>query len=117
MSHKYPDMHILELGSSFNFDSMSEQILKTLTTRENGSETSLTPRFFRYDYTSSVVESLSAAKEKLGSFGERVHFSALDVSKNVQAQNFDFGKYDLIIGSSGDMGAASLSNVRKLLRP
>lgn len=116
MAHKYPDMHILELGSLSSL-TISSQILKTLITRENGSETSPTPRFSRYDYTSSVPEWLSAVEAKLGSFGERVHFSALNVSEDLQSQSFEVGKYDLIVGSSGDVSTASLSNVRRLLRP
>ncbi|KAI9148331.1 Highly reducing polyketide synthase azaB [Paramyrothecium foliicola] len=119
MAHKSPDLCVLELGAGLF--SLTDQILKTLSTRENGSETSPTPRFARYDYTAPLPDSLPAAKANFGTFTERVNFAALDIAQDLQGQDFELGKYDLIVASGVlqilASPIASLNNIRKLLKP
>lgn len=78
---------------------MTDQLMKALTTRDNGAEPSATPRFGRYDYTDLSPFFFSLAKDKYRDQGARVQFNTLDIEKDPETQGFENGSYDVVVAS------------------
>ncbi|VUC33991.1 unnamed protein product [Clonostachys rosea] len=119
MAHKKLSLRILELGSG-NL-SVTDRILTTLNTREDGNESTAMPRFASYEYTTESNESADASKSKFKGPSSRVIFKTLNIGQDPENQGFDLGSYDIVIASSEFSNLLvdldSLKNARKLLRP
>lgn len=108
ISHRYPRMNILEVGSQVG--SSTEAILSQLDTA-----------FDTYTYTNISDDSFGAAEEHFAAYGDRINFKTLDITQSPASQGFALGEYDLIvasnvISSSSDI-TESLTNLRALLKP
>ncbi|KAF4965561.1 hypothetical protein FSARC_6646 [Fusarium sarcochroum] len=119
MAHQNPEARIIEIGAGIG--SLTDHLMESLTTRSNGSEISLTPRFERYDYTDLSPFFFIEAKERYAQVGSRMRFAALDIEKDPGTQGFELATYDFVI-ANGVLHATpdlliTLANCRKLLKP
>lgn len=112
LSHSKPNLKILELGGDSG--SQTSAVLKGLSS-ENGQV-----MYAKYTFSDASSGMVSAAKEQFKAV-PNMQFVTLDISRDLAEQNFGEEQYDIIIATNvlhaTVVLGASLSNVRKLLRP
>lgn len=108
ISHRFPSLNIFEVGAG------------------TGATTSAVLREIGSTYTSYAFTDISSgffidAEERFAKEAGRMSFETFNMEKEPSAQGFIEGSYDVVVAVnvlhvSGDL-AASLSNVRRLLKP
>lgn len=117
IAFKHPGLKVLEVGAGTG--STTELVLKYATLQgEGGDGMSLIES---YEFTDVSTAFFSPAREKLEAYSSLLKFSVLDISKDPMAQGFLGNHYDLVVAANvlhatPDLDA-TLSNVRRLLRP
>ncbi|KAF9768362.1 hypothetical protein IL306_014363 [Fusarium sp. DS 682] len=109
IAHRFPRMHILELGGGTC----------------GGSTASILPAlgdaFSSYTYTDVSAESLEGVQDRFRDFVERLVVTTYDIDQPPAEQGLEEGSYDLVLASAALHTASdldeTLANVRKLLRP
>ncbi|RAL02587.1 uncharacterized protein BO80DRAFT_443386 [Aspergillus ibericus CBS 121593] len=108
ITHRYPRMHILEIGSGTG--TAAETIVS-----------SLGDAFSSYTFTDVSDDLFSEAEFRFHQFEDRMVFKTLDIQQEPTAQGFTAGKYDLVLVANRLQTAKDqeqvLSNVRQLLKP
>ncbi|KAI1140606.1 hypothetical protein F5Y05DRAFT_410453 [Hypoxylon sp. FL0543] len=116
VSHKYPDMDILEIGAGTG--SMTEPILSAISRRENSQSA---PRYNSYTFTDISPSFFEKAKERFASHGDRILFKTLDIEQDPTQQGFESGKYQLVFAGMVFHATAkitqTLEHARSLLQP
>lgn len=100
MAHRSPDLRVLDLNGGTL--SVTDQLIRTLTTSNDGTSASPTPRFGRYDCTAGSADLLSVIKDKYSKYSSpdsRVNFSVLNIQNDPQVQEFECGSYDVVVAS------------------
>ncbi|KAI1467236.1 uncharacterized protein F4812DRAFT_465308 [Daldinia caldariorum] len=108
MIHRYPRMHILEVGGEIG--TATETILQ-----EIGS------KFASYTVTTTTSDSFNSVKNELQWLKDKIKFKPFDASKDVQEQDLPKASYDVVIASlalhtTPDLDR-TLRNLRRLLKP
>ncbi|KAI1807895.1 hypothetical protein F4811DRAFT_374409 [Daldinia bambusicola] len=108
MIHRYPRMHILEVGGEIG--TATETVLQ-----EIGS------KFASYTVTTTTSDSFDSVKYELQRFKEKVKFKSFNASKDTQEQDFPKASYDLVITflalhTTPDLDQI-LRKLRRLLKP
>lgn len=114
-SHEKPGLNILEVGAGTG--SISRHILGDLKRFEKATGQS---RFSSYTFTDVSSTFFAAGKERFGDCQGRLIFQTLDLERQLEAQGFGLGAYDIIIAglvlhATSDI-QATLRNLRRLLR-
>ncbi|KAH9230788.1 hypothetical protein K456DRAFT_1727160 [Colletotrichum gloeosporioides 23] len=111
LAHKNPSMEILEIGAGTG--GATRPTMKTLT--DNGR------RYKSYCFTDISPSFFEQAKETFKDEVGRMSFRVLNVENDPLGQDFEAGKYDLIIAANVLHATKkiddTLSNARKLLKP
>ncbi|GKT43550.1 highly reducing polyketide synthase azaB [Colletotrichum spaethianum] len=111
LAYKNPAMEILEIGGGTG--GATRPVMATLT--KDGR------RYKRYDFTDISPAFFEPAKETFKDEQGHMSFRVLNVENDPLTQNFDAGKYDVIVAANVLHATkkidATLSNVRKLLKP
>ena len=112
LSHRKPDLKILEVGAGTGGTTAS--VLESLIS------TSGQPMYSKFTYTDVSLGFLSAAKERFG-HAPKMDYAVLDISKDPVQQGFVAGSYDLILAANVLHATPKISdtllNVKKLLHP
>ncbi|KAF3765315.1 hypothetical protein M406DRAFT_67771 [Cryphonectria parasitica EP155] len=111
LSHKHPDLEILEINSGTG--GVSRSVLKKL-----GGHHGVTPRFAHYTRTDVSSRLLEKAQETLEDYGSLISFKKLDLGQDAATQGFETGSYDLVvvtIRACEDIDT-TLRHIRKLLK-
>ncbi|KAK1147595.1 Type I Iterative Polyketide synthase (PKS) [Aspergillus melleus] len=113
LSFENPRMKVLEVGAGTG--SFTSHVLDALAADAGNF------RLARYDYTDISEGFFEKARERFASNGSQMSFRMLNVEKAPEAQGFEKGSYDLIVGAwvlhaTADLNAAT-KNVRELLKP
>ena len=116
LAHKKPGLTILEIGAGTG--SMTRHVLESL---DCYSGNVLAPWIQEYVFTDVSSPLLAKAREKFGSNNSKIQFCMLNIEKDPGIQDFEAGRFDLVLASSilhltKDI-SSSLSHVRKLLKP
>ncbi|KAI1735289.1 reducing type I polyketide synthase, partial [Xylaria scruposa] len=110
--HKDPGLKFLEIGAGTG--GTTSMILDTIAHPEGG------PRYSEYVFTDISESFFPIAKERFRAF-DRIQYRTLDIEKDIKAQGFGQGIYDIIIAANVLHATreliATLSNVRQLLKP
>lgn len=115
-THQNPKMEILEVGAGTGaFTSHIMKAFQLLEKQTGGSS------FAKYSYTDISPAFFESAKERFHDFEDRIEFSTLDMERNIAAQGFQTGQYDVVVVGSVlhatvDL-VATIRNVRQLLKP
>lgn len=113
LTHRFPNMSILEVGGG------TGHATKSILAECEG-------KFDSYTFTDVSPGFFPTAEEAFGrdyadQGGDRMQFRVLDMEKDVAAQGFAHGHYDLIVASFvlhiTENLESTLKNVRKLLKP
>lgn len=113
LTHRFPNMAILEVGGGTGHATKS--ILAECEGKfDSYTFTDVSPGFFP-----TAEETLGRDYAALG--GDRMEFRVLDMEKDIAAQGFAQGNYDLVVASfvlhiTEDL-ESTLRNVRRLLKP
>ena len=107
--HRYPHMHILELGSEMIMGVTTSTIIYEIG-----------PKFASYTITGPPFSSAETSVAWPENYREKISFKPSDISKDLVEQGFPPASYDIIIislslNATGDPDH-TLRNVRKLLR-
>ncbi|KAI0450748.1 hypothetical protein F5B21DRAFT_507934 [Xylaria acuta] len=106
--HRHPNMKILEVGAGTG-----------VATKRVFSEIEKT--FSSYTFTDISSGFFERAQDIFSSYGNRMLYKVLDISRCVSSQGFNEHSYDLVISSAVLHATPSLqdtlSNVRRLLKP
>jgi acyl transferase domain-containing protein/NADPH:quinone reductase-like Zn-dependent oxidoreductase len=117
LAHKNPALRVLEIGAGTG--GATRPILKCLTTQGNGEIG--TPRFSHYAFTDISIGFFENAREMFKDSASRMSFRALNVEADLEEQGFLGEQYDVICAANVIHATksldATLSNVRKLLKP
>ncbi|RDA88663.1 hypothetical protein CP532_4032 [Ophiocordyceps camponoti-leonardi (nom. inval.)] len=116
LSHEKPDMRIVEVGAGTG--GMTRLVTRTLLDLEARTGQR---RFAEYVYTDISPAFFEAARAEFSAFAERIAFRTFDVEQQPAEQSLEAGSFDIVIAGSvlhatPDL-AATLANVRSLLRP
>ena len=108
ISHRYPNMNICEVGAGTG--GSSRRILAELGTA-----------YSSYTYTDISSGFFGKAQENFAAYKDRMIYKTLDITVDPTEQGFEEGAYDVVVAANvlhatPDL-VATLSNVRKLLRP
>jgi acyl transferase domain-containing protein/NADPH:quinone reductase-like Zn-dependent oxidoreductase/NAD(P)-dependent dehydrogenase (short-subunit alcohol dehydrogenase family)/ubiquinone/menaquinone biosynthesis C-methylase UbiE len=110
-----PGLRILEVGAGTG--SMTSHVLSALQAQE---EKKGGTRFAQYTYTDISHAFFEDAREKFKDYRDRIQFRILDLEKDVVAQGFSEGSYDLVIAGAvlhtTKSLQATLENVRKCVK-
>jgi SAM-dependent methyltransferase len=114
----------------FSFKSIREKemltpwtapVLKVLSPRVEDGQYSNPSRLASYTYTDISSSFFDKAKETFSSWRNLLDFKTLDIEKDVAAQGFEEGSFDLILCSNVLHATANLtltlSNIHYLLKP
>ncbi|PYH81014.1 ketoacyl-synt-domain-containing protein [Aspergillus uvarum CBS 121591] len=108
IAHRYPRARILEIGAGTG--GATKGILEALD-----------GRFARYTFTDISTGFFEAAATQFERWAGMMSFKALDVEKELGAQGFEEGGFDVIVASNVLHATKSLrktmQNVRRLLKP
>lgn len=96
ISHKNPELRILEIGAGVG--AVTGNILGALAPSEGDHQG--TPRYARYDYTDISPAFFENARDTFKSHEARMVFKVLDIESDPSKQGFEAGAYDLIIAGS-----------------
>jgi acyl transferase domain-containing protein/ubiquinone/menaquinone biosynthesis C-methylase UbiE len=114
LSHKNPNMNILEVGAGTG--STTFPILQALGGLHDGP-----PRFTRYTFTDISTTFIEQARVRFSRGGKLVEFGKLNIEISPYMQGFTPGSYDLIIAANVLHATSelkrTLKNVRSLLKP
>ena len=114
LSHKHPNMNILEVGAGTG--SATFHILQEL-----GGLHDAPPRFTRYTFTDISATFIEQARVRFSRWGKLVEFGRLNIEISPYMQGFTPGSYDLIIAANVLHATSelkrTLKNVRSLLKP
>ncbi|KAF5020446.1 hypothetical protein F66182_7525 [Fusarium sp. NRRL 66182] len=117
LAHKNPALRLLEIGAGTG--GATRPILDCLATQGNG-ETG-TPRFSHYAFTDISIGFFENAREMFKESASRMSFRALNIEADLEDQGFSGEQYDVICAANVIHATksldATLSNVRKLLKP
>ncbi|CAI6083222.1 unnamed protein product [Clonostachys chloroleuca] len=119
MAHKKLNLRILELGTGSL--SLTDRILTTLNTRDNGMESTAMPRFASYEYTTESHEATDVSKSNFKGPSAKVSFKTLSIEQGPENQGFELGSYDIILASGRfknllyDLNSVKIA--RRLLKP
>ncbi|KAI1661695.1 hypothetical protein F4813DRAFT_169421 [Daldinia decipiens] len=106
--HRYPRMHILEVGGEIG--TATKTILREIGLK-----------FASYTITTVTPDSFDPVKARLGMFKDKVIFKPSDASKDLRDQGFAEASYDIVIASLALHTTPNidrtLGNLRRLLRP
>ncbi|KAI1274256.1 hypothetical protein F5Y07DRAFT_410431 [Xylaria sp. FL0933] len=109
MTHRYPNMNILEVGAGTG--GATKHMLKHIG--KNG--------FSSFTYTDISTGFFDQAAQVFAPYKSRMVFKALDASIDPTSQGFVAGSYDLIVGwfviHATPQLEKTLRNLRRLLRP
>jgi acyl transferase domain-containing protein/NADPH:quinone reductase-like Zn-dependent oxidoreductase/ubiquinone/menaquinone biosynthesis C-methylase UbiE len=112
LSFKKPNLHIMEIGAGTagtTFHALSAM-----------SRSSSTPLFSSYTFTDISSGFFEKAQSRLKQWGDVITYRTLDIEKNVIAQDFKGGDYDVVIASNVLHATANiemtLRNTRTLLK-
>ncbi|KAJ2974313.1 hypothetical protein NUW58_g8694 [Xylaria curta] len=108
IGHRYPHMHVLEIGAGTG--GATKSFLGALG-----------DTFSTYTFTDISGGFFEKAKRVFASYSSKMNFKVLDIEKDIEGQGFTEGSYDVIIASlvlhaTRDL-AQTLRNVRRLLKP
>ncbi|TWU72717.1 putative nrps-t1pks biosynthetic cluster [Metarhizium rileyi] len=108
ISHRYPHMHVLEIGAGTG--GATKSFLGALG-----------DKFSTYTFTDISSGFFEKARDVFSLHSAKMSFKVLDIEKDIEAQGFAEGSYDVIIASlvlhaTRDL-AQTLRNVRRLLKP
>jgi ubiquinone/menaquinone biosynthesis C-methylase UbiE len=113
LSHKTPNMNILEVGAGTG--STTFPILQAL-----GGLHDAPPRFTHYTFTDISTTFIEQARVRFSSWGKLVEFGKLNIEISPYMQGFTPGSYDLIIAANVLHATSelkrTLKNVRSLLK-
>ncbi|KAK0614004.1 hypothetical protein B0T14DRAFT_606389 [Immersiella caudata] len=108
LSHRFPHLSVLEIGAGTG--GATAVILEQL----RGS-------FSAYTYTDISSGFFEKAQDKFAQHRSRMVFKTLDIEKDVEAQGYEAGSYDLVVASLVLHATRNLEetmrNARKLLKP
>ncbi|KAI0857122.1 hypothetical protein F4860DRAFT_367760 [Xylaria cubensis] len=115
-SHENPAMKIFEIGAGTG--GMTRIVLNVLRGIE---QLTGQTRFVEYVYTDISPSFFEAMKAEFSDYQDRIIFKTFDIVRDASEQAVAVGSYDLVIAGSvlhvtPDL-AATLANVRKLLKP
>lgn len=104
LSHKNPELNILEIGAGFG--SATKYILDALAA-VNATEGVY--RYGHYDYTDISPAFFELAKETYGSQSAKMSFRPLDIEADPLKQGFEAGTYDFVFAGSVSAHTDSLT--------
>ncbi|KAM3083977.1 hypothetical protein ACMFMG_001916 [Clarireedia jacksonii] len=112
LAFKNPEMKFLEVGAGTA--SMSEVIVKTLTSKDEGKSSSIVPRYSEYTVTDNSASSISGAQETLKDYN-RLKFLTFDIEDDLAKQDMKPASYDIIVAAHALSSTKNLvSTVQKL---
>ncbi|KAF4311943.1 putative lovastatin nonaketide synthase protein [Botryosphaeria dothidea] len=116
-SHKRADLRVCEIGAGTG--GTTTAVLEALC--PGGGRAKGGSRLLRYTYTDVSAGFFEKAAAKFRKWRGLVDFKVLDVEKDVSAQGFDEGSYDIVVAANVVHATAdlskTLSNARALLKP
>lgn len=108
IAHRYPHMHMFEIGAGTG--GATRAILKELG-----------PAFSSYTYTDISSAFFETAEERFKEYADRMIFKTYDMEKDVSAQGYIEGSYDMVLGSNvlhaTKLLEETMTNTRRLLKP
>lgn len=108
IAHRHPRMHILEVGAGTG--GATKSVLEALGTA-----------FATYTFTDISTGFFEAAADAFAPWAHKMAFRPLNAEEDAVAQGYEEGAYDLVVASNvlhaTKTLAATLRNVRRLLRP
>ncbi|KAA8646574.1 Type I Polyketide synthases (Type I PKS) [Aspergillus tanneri] len=117
LAHKNPHMKILEVGAGTG--AMTNYCINILARNKNSDQE--VPRYARWDFTDISASFFAKAREAFADQGPRMQFRALNIENDPEQQGFECESYDMVVAflvlhATANLNA-SLTNVRKLLKP
>lgn len=120
VGHSLTDLNVLEVGAGTGASSVA--VLETLSPRSADEQSSgKASMIATYTFTDISSGFFEKAKDKFKRWGNIMNFKTLNIEKDVVAQGFQQGEYDIIV--AGNVLHATLdlkktlANVRYLLKP
>lgn len=114
-AHERPALRIIEVGAGTG--AMTRPVMASLRALEAQTGRAC---FYEFMYTDISPAFFEAARDEFAGFQGRMFFKTLDLERDVGAQGFEAGAYDLVIATNVFHATSSLgrtlSNARSLLR-
>ena len=116
LAHENPSLRVLEIGAGTG--AATKPILRTLCSED---EIDGILRCSEYSYTDISPAFFQDAKERFGSYADRMTFATLNIEQDPSEQGFGIEGYDVVICALVLHATASLNNslqnARKVLKP
>jgi acyl transferase domain-containing protein/NADPH:quinone reductase-like Zn-dependent oxidoreductase len=110
LSHKNPQLSILELGAGAGVATLT--VLRAL-----GGENGNPANFRQYIYTDNMNESSKQAAKRLTGWGSLIKFKTLDIEGDVVSQGFETNSHDVVVIAHGiSQKSLALKNIHSILK-